>query len=76
MGLSFIAKSVSWRPKSIFDLPSHEVIKLLLRDQAIVVLVSLLDHLLQFMLVDVFAQILDNPLQILDRDEAGFLVVE
>jgi len=57
-------------------LAGHDVIELLLGDLAVLVLVRLLDHLLQLVLVDVLAQLLDDPLQVLYRDVARLVEVE
>lgn len=54
----------------------HDIVELLLRNLSILVLVGLLDHFLQFVLVDVLAQLLHDGFQILDGDVARLVQVE
>lgn len=44
----------------------HDIVEFLLRNLSILILVSLLDHFLQLVLIDVFAQLLHDRLQVLD----------
>ena len=52
------------------------VVKLFLRDQAIIISVSPLDHLLQFGVVDGLPELFGDSPKIFDRNEACFLVIE
>lgn len=54
----------------------HDIVEFLLRNLSILVLVSLLDHLLQLVLIDVLAQLLHDGLQVFDRDVARLVQVE
>ena len=53
-----------------------QIVELLLRDHAVSVGVSSLDHLLQDSIVGQLSQILGNLSEILESDEAGLLGVE
>lgn len=53
-----------------------QVVELLLRNHAVSVSVSSLDHLLQDGIVSQFSQILGHLSQVLESDEAGLLAVE
>lgn len=56
--------------------PRHDRVELLLADQAIVIHVCSFDHLLQLWIIDVLAHLLHYSSEILDRDKAGFFIIE
>lgn len=57
-------------------LAGHDVVELLLGDLSVLVLIGFLDHFLELVLVDVFAEFLDDGLEVLDGDESGLVEVE
>merc|ERR1712028_90379 len=54
----------------------HDPVELVLVDLAIAVTVSLVNHLLNLVIVHVLAQLLGDPLQVLEGNAAGLIVVE
>ena len=54
----------------------HNVVKLLLWNQTIMILISLLNHLLQLVLINVLSQIFYHSLQVFNCDESCLLVIE
>ena len=61
--------------RSVLDLAGEDGVELLLGDESVVVGVGAVDELLQLLLGDVLAELLGDPAQVLDGDEAGALVV-
>ena len=53
-----------------------DVVKLFLRHEAVVVGIGSLNHFLELGFIYSFSQFLCDPPQVLDRDEAGLLVIE
>ena len=53
-----------------------DVVKLFLRHKAVVIGIGSLDHFLELRFIDCFSQFLRHSSQVLDRDEAGLLIVE
>ena len=53
-----------------------DVVKLFLRHEAVVVGICSLDHFLELGFIYSFSQFLCDPPQVLDRDEAGLLIIE
>lgn len=48
----------------LVGLTGHDVVKLLLRYQTVVVSIRLLNHLLQLLLINVLSQVTNHPLQV------------
>lgn len=64
------------RIQSILDLSGENGVELLLRDESVLVEVGTPDQLFEFLIGHVLAELISDPPEVLDGDEAGSLVVE